>query len=407
MSAPRRAIVLSGGGARGAYAAGVIRYILDNLAKDLGRAPRFDILCGTSIGAVHAAWLAATLDEPAHSGQRLWYRWRTMRLAETVRPSTSHAWAMVSRLFRDTGDEALQPVADRTLALLNTGFFSRLVHDEIPFAAIRRNMEAGLLDAVTVTCTDVHTGRATVFADYERAELPPWTRDPRRRAVRGALTPEKVLASASIPVLFPAVRIGGSWYFDGGLRQNTPIAPALRLGADRVMVIGLKSAPAEHVIPNAELDLAPSISFQLGKMLNALLLDPLDYDLAFLERINALLRHGENAFGRGHFIDTLNEVVASHRGQGYRIVDTLLVRPSQDLGRLATDLAGQLRDSEWGSVAMRRIGRRAAEMQGYRESDFLSFLLFDGRYTGELLDLGWEDAREKHDALLAFFGDDT
>jgi NTE family protein len=219
------------------------------------------------------------------------------------------------------------------------------------------------------------------------------------------LTAEKVLASGSIPVLFPSVKIDGNWYFDGGLRQNSPIAPALRFGADRVLVIGLKSAPVEVQPPAEELELPPSVSFQVGKMLNALLLDPLDYDLAFLERINALLRHGENAFGQGHFVSTLNEVVSSHRGQGYRIVDTLLVRPTSDLGRLATDLAGQLRDSEWGSVTMREIGRRAADMQGYRESDFLSFLMFDGRYTGELLDLGWRDARAKHEQLLMFFAD--
>ncbi|MEZ4460318.1 MAG: patatin-like phospholipase family protein [bacterium] len=401
----RRAIVLSGGGARGAYAAGVLRYILDELTEDLGHAPHLDIVCGTSVGAILAAWVASTLERPDHSGQRLWYLWRTMRLAETVRIEPRSVFTMVNRLFRDTGESSLEPTPGRTIAPLNTSFFSNLVTREIPFAQIRKNMDAGLLDAVTVTCTDVHTGRATVFADYERSELPPWTRDLRRRAVRGPLTPEKVLASASIPVLFPSVKIDGHWYFDGGLRQNTPISPAIRLGADRVLVIGLKSAPSHVEPPAAELAAAPSVSFAMGKMLNALLLDPLDYDLAFLERINGLLRHGEHAFGKDHFIPTLNEVVETYRGQGYRLIDTLLVRPSVDLGRLATDLAGQMRDSEWGSTTMRTIGRRAAEMQGYRESDFLSYLLFDGRYTGELLDLGWRDAQVKHKQLLRFFSE--
>jgi NTE family protein len=95
-----------------------------------------------------------------------------------------------------------------------------------------------------------------------------------------------------------------------------------------------------------------------------------------------------------------------YRGQGYRKVDTLLIRPTTDLGELAIDLAGQMKDNEWGSVAMRQIGRRAADMQGYRESDFLSYLLFDGKYTGELLDLGWRDAQKKHKELLRFFGSD-
>lgn len=400
----RRAIVLSGGGARGAYAAGVLRYIMDELTEDLGHPPRLDIICGTSVGAILGAWVAATMERPDYSGQRLWYLWRSMRMAETVRVSRANVWTMINRLFKDTGDASMEPRPGRTLALMNTRFFSNLVEKEIPFPQIRKNMENGLLDAVTVTCTDVHTGRATVFADYERSELPPWTRDPRRRAVKGPLTPEKVLASASIPVLFPSIKIDGRWYFDGGLRQNTPISPALRLGADHVLVVGLKSVAP--LIEPAVTDLdAPSVSFALGKMLNALLLDPLDYDLALLERINGLLRHGERAFGKDEFIPTLNEVIEVYRGQGYRIVDTLLVRPTTDLGRLATDLAGQMRDSDWGSTTMRTIGRRVAEMQGYRESDFLSYLLFDGRYTGELLDLGWRDAQAKHRQLVRFFTD--
>ncbi len=401
----RRAVVLSGGGARGAYAAGVLRYILDELKDDLGHQPRMDIICGTSVGALLAAWVAANLDDPARAGQRLWYIWRTMRLADTVQVSKRNLFTMVGQLFRDMGESSMEPFPGRTLALMNTAYFSNLVAREIPFQQIRKNMDADLLDAVTVTCTDVHTGRATVFAECNQRELS-WSRDPRRRAVLGPLSPEKVLASASIPVLFPSVKIDGHWYFDGGLRQNTPLAPALRLGADRVLVVGLQSAPS-HIDPPLEtLADPPSVSFVLGKMLNALLLDPLDHDLALLERINGLLRHGEQAFGKDHFISTLNEVMEVYRGQGYRMVDTLLIRPTTDLGGLAIDLAGQMKDKEWGSATMRQIGRHAADMQGYRESDFLSYLLFDGKYTGELLDLGWRDAQKKHKQLLRFFGNE-
>lgn len=401
----RRAVVLSGGGARGAYAAGVLRYILDELTEDLGHPPRLDIICGTSVGALLGAWVASNIEDPARAGQRLWYLWRTMRLADTVQVSKRNIFTMAGQLFRDMGEKSMEPFPGRTLAVMNTAYFSNLVAREIPFQQIRKNMDAGLLDAVTVTCTDVHTGRATVFAECNETELN-WSRDPRRRAVSGPLTPEKVLASASIPVLFPSVKIDGHWYFDGGLRQNTPIAPALRLGADRVLVVGLQSAPSRVEPPLETLEAPPSVSFVLGKMLNALLLDPLDHDLALLERINGLLRHGEQAFGKDHFISTLNEVMEAYRGQGYRMVDTLLIRPTTDLGELAIDLAGQMKDNEWGSATMRQIGRRAADMQGYRESDFLSYLLFDGKYTGELLDLGWRDAQKKHKELLRFFGSD-
>ncbi len=402
----KRALVLSGGGARGAYAAGVIRYIVDDIAKDLGRPVHFDIISGTSVGAINAAWLAATMHDPEFCGQRLWYLWRTMQLKEAVKVSNRNVATMLYRLFRDTPDSVMEPKRGRSVSLLDTEYIANIIRDEVPWANIQKNIHDGILDALTVTATDVHTGRTTVFVQSERMELPPWTRDPRRKAVAGPIDANKVMASAAIPLFFPAIKIDDHWFFDGGLRQNTPIAPALRMGADKVLVISLKSAMRFTEPSPEQLEKAPTGSFLIGKVLNALLLDPLDYDLSYLERINGLLRHGEEAFGKDvSFIDTLNDVVEAYRGQGYRIVDTTLFRPSQDLGQLATDFAGALSNDEWGSPILATIGRRASDMEGYRESDFLSFLLFDAGYTGRLLDLGYADAANKHDELVRFFTD--
>lgn len=405
MSEPsKRAIVLSGGGARGAYAAGVIRYVVERVAEDLGRPVHFDIVSGTSVGAINAAWLAATMDDPAHCVQRLWYLWRTMELSRSVQPSWENIWTMVRRLVRDTSDRSIEPRPGRSYSMLNTNFFVELIQREIPFHNIQNNIHAGLLDALTVTGTDVHSGRTTVFVQSERSELPPWTRDPRRIAVARPIDAEIVLASAAIPILFPAVKLGERWYFDGGLRQNTPISPALRMGAKKLMVISLKSAPRPEALDRVTEVETPTVSFLLGKLLNALLLDPLDYDLAFMERVNAILKHGQEATD-ADFIERLNDVVEVYRGQPYRVVEPLLFRPTQDLGQLASDFAGQLSERDWGNPVLATIGRRASEGGTFRESDFLSYLLFDGGYTGQLLDLGYEDARRKHAKLVDFFTD--
>ncbi|MFU8803058.1 MAG: patatin-like phospholipase family protein [Bradymonadaceae bacterium] len=409
MSELKRALVLSGGGARGAYEAGVIRYILEVLPDSLGRPPKFDIVCGTSVGAINAAWLAATLENPQRSFQRMGYLWRTLVFSEVVEFSYSELW----RMFRRSVIDPELPIPERTRTgsreggFLRTTFFDRIIRKELPFQQIPRNLRSGVLESISVSATDITTGRTTVFVQ-SRSPLPPWTRDVRRVALEGPITPEKVLASAAIPFLFPAVKIGPHWYCDGGLRQNTPISPALRLGADRVLVVSLQSQSfKDRIAPSDEEFVGdvdhPNLAFVAGKILDALLLDPLDYDLTVLERVNALLSYGGEAFGDDVFVDKLNEVIRTHRGQGYRVVQPLLIRPRRDLGELAASFAASRSKDFWGSYPLRMIGRRSLAAEGRHESDLLSYLLFDGGYTGQLLDMGFQDAERRHDELVEFF----
>jgi NTE family protein len=233
-------------------------------------------------------------------------------------------------------------------------------------------------------------------------------------AVGGPITADKVLASAAIPLLFPTVQIGNRWFSDGGLRQNTPLTPALRLGADRVMVVTLHSSatmreptpnPFDEPLPGPARHY-PNYLFLLGKLLDALLLDPLDYDLMVLERINGLLREAEDIFGGNEEIrEKFDEMMRAYRGLGYRIVEPQLLRPSRDLGKMASRFASDVPDDFWGSKVMETLGKNAAERSGFGESDLLSYILFDGGYTGQLLDLGYRDARKQHDELVDFFTD--
>lgn len=416
-SGPTRALVLSGGGARGAYEAGVLRYILDAVPEETGEPVDFDIICGTSVGAINTTWLAAMLHEPQRCGQRLWYLWRTLEFSDIIKPSYGEIWRLLRQLVQQSRMFNIdEPPEERSRrgGLIDTSFFRDLVREEIPFQHISRNLNRGLIDALAVSATDVVSGRTTIFAQTASGELPPWSRDPRRVAVAGPITADKVLASAAIPIIFPAIQIGGRWYSDGGLRQNTPLSPALRLGADRVMVVTLHNEsplpepeqnPFEHPL-SGPAQHYPNYLFTLGKLLDALLLDPLDYDLMVLERINGLLRQVEEAFPEeGSGVEHVNELMRAYRGMGYRIVEPQLIRPSKDLGQIASRFASKVPDDFWGSRLVAAVAKSAAERRGYGESDLLSYLLFDRGYTGQLLDLGYKDASDKHDEIVEFFQD--
>lgn len=409
----RRALVLSGGGARGAYEAGVLRYIQEVLPDDLGEAPRLDIISGTSVGAINAAWLAATLDDPQDSVRRLCSIWRRLIFSQTVQPSYRDAARAVRRMLWDRAPVAHRPRRKRSRegGLFRTTFFDEIIGHEIPFNRIGDNLAKGVIESLSVSATNIITGQTTVFVQSSKP-VPPWTRDKRRVALSGPITARKVLASAAIPLLFPAVQIDDHWYSDGGLRQNTPISPALRLGADRLLVIALKRSnlgeEEERVRKRVDYGEAPghpNPTYVLGKFLDALLLDPLDYDLNILERINGILEYGGEAFGEDIFMEKLNEVIRAHRGQGYRVVHPLLLRPSQDMGELASRFARQQRADFWGSLPLRMLADRALADEGARESDLLSYLLFDGDFTGQLIDMGYKDAMARHDELVEFFSD--
>ena len=211
------------------------------------------------------------------------------------------------------------------------------------------------------------------------------------------------MASAAIPWIFPAVDIDGDVYCDGGLRLNTPISPALRLGADRILVIGLTHVDDQSKPePEKPVDQFPSAPFLLGKILNALLLDKTEYDLSRLERLNAILEAGEKSYGPD-FTTRLSTKMKSMRGSPYRKVGTLMIRPTEDIAHIA------LKQARLGSVAaraggiigpvIRRIANRAEDDPG----DLLSYLLFDGEYASMLVKLGMRDADAKRQELIDFF----
>jgi NTE family protein len=282
-----------------------------------------------------------------------------------------------------------------------------VVERRIDWERLHENVRTGRVEALTVSATDLGTGRSVVFVESAQP-LPPWSRDPNVEVRARRIGPEHALASGAIPLLFRPVRLEGSWFTDGSVRQSVPLAPAVRLGADRVLVVALRhQPPMPEPAPIASSAEPPTTAALLGRVLNALLLDHTDYDLDRLRRLNALLDQGERAFGAG-FAERMALLSARELGAPLRRVADLVVRPSVDLGVIARDIAGRrVARLRRGTLASRLLRRAAADAEAAQDgaADLASYLLFDREYAEELLALGRADAARAADGLVAFFAE--
>ena len=400
-------LVLSGGGARGCYEAGIIKYIRSELPPRTRSNARFEIICGTSVGAINTCFLAATSHQPEVQGRALADVWERLRIEGVYQVGLKQLVNLPRFLFGSRGKGELDDVVGpgRLGGLLNTSPLEALVRRGTRWSLIDENIQTGVLHGVCVNATHVSSGKTHSFVQAKDGRVPAWSTDPSVEVRAAKIGPEHALASAAIPWIFPCVDIGGEVYCDGGLKLNTPISPAIRLGADRLLVIGLraKEEPDERGAPSADaVEQSPSAAFLLGKILNSFLSDKTEYDLQRLERFNALLDAGTAAYGEG-FQDALGAALTKARGQPYRKVDALFVRPNEDIAAVA---AKHLR---LGSVVARAgpiVGpllRRLAGTGGEREGDLLSYLLFDGEYAADLVAMGMRDADAMRQQLIDFF----
>jgi len=401
LSTGRVGLVLAGGAARGAYEVGVVQHILEEVSRDLGREVPLDILCGTSVGALNACFLAGFADEPRGRATRLVNHWTGLTMRDVVHPDARMLYDTVRSLFGRPPSE--REDGARRGGILDPAGIERVITRALDFSRIGENLRAGHVHAITLSTTHVGSGKTVVFAQRREPGLPRWGSDPTVEARAVEIRPEHALASAAIPFLFPAVRIDGQFYCDGGLRQNVPLSPARRLGADGLIVVSprfIERRPTHTLEHQRELAF-PGPLFLLGKALNALLLDRVENDIDRLERINRILLAGCKHYGPG-FLDAINQELGSPPGElRTRPLKVVLIRASQDIGRLSAEFVRSPGFAKRVPGVLGRLMRRIAESS--IEADLLSYLLFDGEFAAQLIELGRADARKRHAELCAFF----
>lgn len=385
MSAPRVALVLPGGGARGAFEAGALSVLLPALEA---RGEHVSIVCGTSVGAINAALVGSLAGLPAaEQAETILARWRSMRKGDVIAPLVgTHAPLTALRMV----GEMLEIPGLRMTGLMDPRPLRKSLERWIDWMALHRNVRSGVIGAVCVVATSLDRGGPVGFVQT-RGKVPRSSEEIRYLPV--TLAAEHVRASAAIPMLFPPVRVerprtAAGNYVDGGTRMNAPLAPALALGADRVIVIGFEPLAGERVATAVDRRAVPHFSDVAANILDGLLVDQVAADLRRMLAINSFF--AESA-GTG----TAPGARAYRQARGhapYRKVSHVLVAPSERgaLGEIAERVLSEhygglkaLRSPDF-LVLSRLLGGGRSRSRG----ELLSFLLFDEAYVEALIQAG-------------------
>jgi NTE family protein len=365
-------LVLTGGGSRSAYQVGVLLALAELLPR--ARNP-FQIIVGTSAGAVAASVLAAEAHHwrRAVAGlERVWANFRSDQVFHVDTPHMLRAGAhWVLALI--SGGMVLSPPR----SMLDNTPLRELLSVHVDCAGIRRSITRGHLRAFALCSTSYSSGQSVAFYDGLDS-IRDWSRV-QRIGRRTELTLDHLMASVAIPLLFPPMQIAGDYFGDGAMRQLHPLSPAIHLGADRVLVIGVRARHAAGVTINRLQAVMPTPGEIFGYMLDTLFTDQIYGDLEQLERINELVHSAPQA------------------ARGERQIETLMLAPSVDPREIAAQHAAEMPP---GLKALLRVigGRDASGFQ------LASYLTFEAGYTRALIELGYRDAMEARGALLAFMG---
>lgn len=380
---PMTGLILSGGGSRAAYQVGVLGAIAD-LLPDAACNP-FPVIVGTSAGAVNAVGLACGALHFSQAIRRLNSVWQGFHCGHIYRSDWPGVLHQSSRFF---GHNLLGLGRDIPAALLDNSPLRELLERELDFSGISAAVRTRQLRAVAVTAFGYDSGQAVTF--YQgRAAIDPWYRH-RRVGVPTRLGVEHLMASAAIPLLFPAVRLGREYFGDGAVRQTAPISPALHLGASRVLVVGVSGNPlgmnpnSEEVRPHA--GRPPTLAQIGGHLLNSTFIDNLESDIELLERINRMSR--------------AISAESRPRNLSSEQVEVLVISPSRPLDEIA---ARHRREMPRAIRSFLR-GPGATQASG---AGVLSYLLFEPGYCNELIELGYQDAMAKRSELQSFLGLET
>jgi NTE family protein len=364
------ALILSGGGARAAYQVGVMRAVMEIYGHD--DFP-FDVICGTSAGAINAVFLAANAHRAREGVETLYRAWRGIVPQDVYDPR----WrAVLGNLLRIVAAPFRQGSRGAPTSLLDNRPLRGMLESWLDFDSARHNLERGMLRNLCITAMDYTSGASVAF--YEGGAASAWDRR-YRRGEPTTLQLDHVMASSAIPILFPAQRIAEGFYGDGALRQLHPISPALKFGATRLFVIGVsaRSSVKPHMLERRR----PSIGQMAGHLLNREFIDNLEDDLELAQRFNVI---------------SAMLSPEARANLGAQPVETLVITPSVPFNEIAA--AHMDRQPRSLQLLFRLLG---ATPRGAGAS-FASYLMFDGAFCARLMDLGREDTLRERERVGSF-----
>ena len=369
----RAGLVLTGGGARAAYQVGVVKAVRDVLGNP--KKNPFPILCGTSAGAINAATLGVLADDFSRAVANLLEVWENMHCHHIYRTDAWHiiksgaGWLAAMMLIR----------RQSPVSLLDNSPLAEMLSRNLPFDRIRSNIDAGSLYALCVTASGYSSGQSVSFFQGVPG-LEAWERNSRIGA-SVELKLEYLLASASLPFIFPAVKVHREYFGDGSMRQIAPVSPALHLGADRVLIVGTGRQTQDQA--RARSNVYPSFAQIAGHALNSIFLDSLAVDIERLERINRTVK----LIPPERLADSSTQL---------RPVKVLVISPSQPIERIAArflhELPATVRFILKPTGALNRSG-----------SNLASYLLFEQSFCRALIDLGYQDTISREAEIKEFF----
>lgn len=377
IAVPRVGLVLTGGGARAAYQVGVLRAIVE-LLPDKTRNP-FPVICGTSAGAINATSIAVSANNFAEGVAQLESVWSNFHVDQIYRSDFmgvihNTLRCLISLVSSEYGQH-------NAISLLDNSPLEILLKNRFPFRSIQHGIHSGALHALGITAWGYTSGQSITFFQAAK-EVTPWKRA-QRLGIAANIGTEHLMASSSIPFIFPTVKLNREYFGDGSMRQFTPISPALHLGADKVLIIGVRKAIIDEP-KRVSVTGYPPFAQIAGHALNSIFVDSLDIDLERLLRINETLK-------------LIPPEVYKERNIVLRPVEAMMISPSKGINEIAQQYAQTL---PW----IMRYLFRAIGATGPNGSTLLSYVLFEASFCQALIELGYNDTLQQKDELLKFIG---
>ncbi|MFZ3229235.1 MAG: patatin-like phospholipase family protein [Pseudobdellovibrio sp.] len=375
----KTALILSGGGARGAYQVGVLKGLSEILKGTQVKSP-FQILSGVSAGAINCAQLACNIENFDIAVEKLVFLWSKISSEQVFKTDFMSLNKFSLGLF---GEKKLN-------AVLDTSPLRTLIEKNCDFSKIQKNLDQNIIESVIITANNYNQNSAISFIQKQKTKTSATTtwHDSRRHAELTEINASHIMASSAIPMLFPPIQVESDFYGDGCLRNNTPCSPSIRMGAEKLFVIGvrtqsvaenenyIKGIPSEKNSTPTE----PSMIRILNTLLNAVLLDSVEQDVQRIQRINDLVSKADAKTRALHDLKT---------------IPALCISPSENIGEIARHYAHHLP----------RLLRMTISTFGNLDeaSEILSYLLFNSQFCSKLIDMGYQDSLKSKDEILKFF----